>query len=299
MKYLKYIDKNVSSQTGKVFLITGANGGLGYETTKYLAYKGAKVIMACRNLEKASIAKEEILKEIPDAQLEIIQYDQASFSSIEEFANKIKDFKIDGLLLNAGTFHPKNGLRTADGYPLTVGTNYIGAYYLINKLDESLKIGNIKRVAVVSSLVHVLGKTKHYKKYLLDVDNKPFRTYNISKRMNYHLAANLKEKYPELEVVLSHPGIADTNIISQDTSSFKKWFAKLSHRFLKIFANPKEKSAICGLFALAKDVQNPLDFYFPRSIFHFAGYPKKTHLNVKKVANSELENVTKEILNIR
>ena len=82
MRYLKYIDINVESQKGKVFVVTGATSGIGLEVSKQLAYKGAKVIMAVRNLAKANKIKEDILKEVKDADLEIMKFDQADFSSI-------------------------------------------------------------------------------------------------------------------------------------------------------------------------------------------------------------------------
>lgn len=298
MKYLKYIDQNVTSQKGKVFVVTGANSGIGYEVTKQLVYKSAKVIMACRSTIKANTAKEEILKEFSDADIEIFQYDQASFDSINQFVDKIKGLKIDGLFLNAGTFHPKNGLRTNDGFPLTVGTNYIGEYYLIHKLNDSILANNIKRIVLEGSVVHILGKTRKYRKYLLDVTNHPNKTYNVSKRMVHDFAINLKQKYPNLEVVLMHPGIADTNIISQQTSSYKKWFSAIAHKFLKIAANPKEKSAICGLFGLTKEIKKPLETYYPRGIFHFVGYPKNSSIKIEKNSNQELEKITREILNL-
>lgn len=294
MKYLKFIDKHIPSLKGKTIIVTGANCGLGFATSKQLVHKDAKVIMACRNLTKASKAKEEILKEFPNAEIEIIKYDQADFSSMEEFANRIKDLKIDAILLNAGLYHPRDGLRTKDGYPLTVGTNYLGQYYLIKQLEPSILNGNIKRLVLVSSLVHVFGKTRHYEKYLLKVTNKPNRTYNVSKRMIYDFASNLKTKYPNLEVVLTHPGVASTSIILQDQSSLIKFVKKGGDIFLKIFANNPEKSAICALFAFADNDANKLKIYRPRGLFHIVGYPSKKNLKIKE--NKKLEEVSKSVI---
>ena len=296
MKYLKYINKNIPNLKGKTFIVTGATSGIGLEVSKQLAYKDAKVIMAVRNLNKANKVKEDILKEVKDADIEIIKYDQADFSSIEEFANNIKDNKYDGLILNAGIFHPTNNMTTVDGYPLTIGTNYLGAYYLMKCLSSSLEKGNIKRVVVTSSLVRVFGKTKHYEKYLLNVKNKPNRTYNISKKMNYNFAANLKAKYPNLEVVITHPGLARTNIIKADSSSFKSWFKFAGDKFLKIFANSAEKSAICTLLSASKDDVNELDFIYPRGPFHAVGYPKISHQKLAKIKDAKLEGISEKIL---
>ena len=296
MKYLKYINKHIPNQKGKTFIITGATSGIGLEATKQLAYKEAKVIMAVRNLKKAETVKEEIIKEVPNANIEIMRYDQADFSSIEEFANLIKNNKYDCLILNAGIFHPTNNMKTVDGYPLTIGTNYLGMYYLAEHLKESFSNGNIKRVVVTSSLVRVFGRTKHYKKYLLEVRNHPNRTYNISKKMNYNFAANLKAKYPNLEVVITHPGLARTNIIQADSSSFKSWFKFAGDKFLKIFANSAEKSAICTLLSATKTEICELDFVYPRGIIHAVGYPKISHRKIDKIKDPYLEESTHQIL---
>ena len=296
MKYLKYIDKNIPNQKGKTFIVTGATSGIGLELTKQLAYKNAKVVMAVRNIEKATKVKEDILKEIPNADLEIVKFDQADFSSIDEFANFIKKDRYDCLVLNAGIFHPTNDSLTMDGYPLTIGTNYLGPYYLIDKIDNYLKEGNIKRIVVTSSLVRVFGKTKHYKKYIVEVKNKPNRTYNVSKNLDYHFAGNLKEKYPNLEIVLTHPGLARTNIIKTSSSSFKSWFKYLGDKFLKITANSAQKSALCSLLSATKVDVKELDFVYPRGPFHLVGLPMVSHYKVSKIKDAQLESVSKQII---
>ena len=296
MKYSKYIDKHVADQSGKLFVVTGATNGIGLQLTRQLAYKNASVIMAVRNLEKAKQVKEDILKEFPNAKLEVIHYDQADFSSIEEFAKTIKDRKIDCFVFNAGIFHPTNNKLTADGYPLTIGTNYIGAFYLSELLNESFNNGNIKRVVMTSSLVHVFGKTKHYDKYLQEVKGHPNRTYNISKQMNYILAANIKNRCPKLEVVLTHPGLARTNIIKTDSSSFRTWFKYIGDKFMKLFGNSAEKSAICSLLSATKPDIDELNFIYPRIPFHCIGYPKIAKRKVDKIKDESLEFASRKLI---
>ena len=296
MKYLKYVDKNVSSLVGKTFIVTGSTSGIGFEVSKQLSYKGAKVIMAVRNIKKAEKAKEDILKEVPNADIEIMRFDQADFSSIEEFANNIKDMKIDCLVLNAGIFHPTNNMITTDGYPLTVGTNYLGPYYLCEKLHDKFINGDIKRVVVTSSVVHRLGNTKHYEKYLVEVKNRPNRVYNVSKKFNYKFAANLKSKYPNLEVVLTHPGLARTNIIKSDCSSFKSWFKFAGDKFLKIAANSAEKSALCTLLSATFPIEKDLTYISPRGPFHFVGMPHIVTRKVSKIKDDELDIASHKII---
>ena len=110
----KYIEKNIKDVTNKNIVITGANSGIGFESMMVLAKKGANVIMACRSLKRAQNAKEKVLKEYPNALIDIIEYDQSSFESIDNFINNLfkKYSKIDVLVCNAGIFHPEKGLKT-------------------------------------------------------------------------------------------------------------------------------------------------------------------------------------------
>ena len=85
----KYIEKNIKDVTNKNIVITGANSGIGFESMMVLAKKGANVIMACRSLKRAQNAKEKVLKEYPNALIDIIEYDQSSFESIDNFINNL------------------------------------------------------------------------------------------------------------------------------------------------------------------------------------------------------------------
>jgi NAD(P)-dependent dehydrogenase (short-subunit alcohol dehydrogenase family) len=91
------------SQKGRIAVVTGANIGLGYEITIGLAKKGAKIIMACRNLQKAEIAKQNIEKKVPDADLEIMELDLSSLQSVHDFAKSYSEkYKhLDLLIENA------------------------------------------------------------------------------------------------------------------------------------------------------------------------------------------------------
>ena len=88
MKYQKWLDKNIDDLTNKIIIVTGATSGIGKYEALYFAYKGAKVIMACRNIEKAIKVKEELLNEVPGAYFDIIKLDLSDLSSIDDF-NKI------------------------------------------------------------------------------------------------------------------------------------------------------------------------------------------------------------------
>ena len=210
MKYINYLNK-FDSLENKVYIVTGANSGLGFDTSLYLAYKGASVILACRNLDRANKAKERILKEVPNAELFIEEYDQASFSSIRSFASRVKQnySRIDGLVCNAGVYFPKQDYKTSDGFELTFGTNYLGTYLLISSLKEILD-RDYSRVVVVTSLTATLSKRN------VDIDqvSKLSRNdvYGYSKYCLSRLTYELSLEDNNISYNLVHPGIASTNI---------------------------------------------------------------------------------------
>jgi NAD(P)-dependent dehydrogenase (short-subunit alcohol dehydrogenase family) len=119
MKYTAWLNQHIANLQGKTVLITGANSGLGFFAAKQLAYRGAHVLMACRNLETAEAAKKSILQDVPTANLTIIPFDQSSFESIRRFVDhmKVAHPLIDILLLNAGIIMPPRGAKTSDGLP--------------------------------------------------------------------------------------------------------------------------------------------------------------------------------------
>ena len=217
MKYIKFIDKFPSLE-GKLYIVTGANSGLGFDTSLYLAYKGASVILACRNLERAEKAKNRILNEVPNAKLFIEQYDQADFNSIEKFSNNIKDnySHIDGIICNAGVYFPKQDYKTKDGYELTFGTNYLGTFKLLYELKYKLNDDH-SRVVIVTSLTATLSnKSKDINNFSSLNSN---QVYGYSKYCLSRLFSELKNENNNINYYLVHPGIASTNIISSLTSS--------------------------------------------------------------------------------
>ena len=144
MKYLKWLERNNFNAKEKTIIVTGANSGIGFFATKYFAYLGANVIMACRNEEKAKQAKHLIEQEISTAHLSVEIVDLASISSIKTFTKNIKEKygEIDILINNAGVYMPSNE-KTFDGFDMTFGTNFIGTYFLTEKLKTLLKLNII------------------------------------------------------------------------------------------------------------------------------------------------------------
>ena len=287
MKYSVYVEKYVPSLEGKLYLVTGANSGLGYSACKTFLSKGAAVIMACRNLEKADKAKAKLLEMFPSGKIDIVHFDQADKASIDSLPSKLEKYEhIDALILNAGIFHPGKNLYTKDGYNLTVGTNFIGLYFTVEALRNQIKEGKFKRLVLVSSLVSHFGRSRHYEKYFKKYHRSSFKQYAVSKRMILEYGLYLSsDLYGQTEVTLCHPGLASTNIVGGEATTFSKRFQHAGKRFMHRFGNSADKSSLCLVQAAVKSPAN-LGYFYPKHFFHIRGIPKekRLHLSEKKYA---------------
>jgi NAD(P)-dependent dehydrogenase (short-subunit alcohol dehydrogenase family) len=293
-KTIKYLNK-LSSLEDKIYIVTGANSGLGYETSLNLAIKKAKVIMACRNISKAQRAKEKILNIVPDAQIDIVKYDQSSFESIDKFAIYIEENynHIDGLVCNAGVYFPKADYKTIDNLELTIGTNYFGVYYLLKRMNLFLERCS-SRVVMVTSLTGFLAD-----KSVDLIDSSKLsrgKIYGYSKYCLSRLCNELSNQNTKVKYYLTHPGICSTNIISSDQTGLPNWFSKLGHLFLYIFVHSASKASLTNLVALTSD-DSVNRFIKPRGLFAISGYPikKKFPTYCKDNIIEETENYLKSL----
>ena len=291
-KYYKFLDK-LSSLENKVIIVTGANSGIGLQTCFHLAYKKAHIVMACRNIEKAIKAKESILKEYPEASIDLLKYDQSSFESIDAFASEVKGkySRIDGLICNAGVYYPKKDLKTKDGFELTIGTNYFGVYKLINSLKELLN-SSFSRVVIVTSLTGFLSVKKPLKEGLKMKKNK---VYGFSKYCLSRLCYELDSENTNITFNLTHPGISQTNIISSDQTGLPSWFSKIGHGFLYLFVHHADKASLTNIVGLVNESKEK-KYITPRGLFNISGYPKKR--GYPKYAKKKIVQETEEILKV-
>ncbi|MBL4867454.1 MAG: SDR family NAD(P)-dependent oxidoreductase [Pseudomonadales bacterium] len=121
---------NTQSEDQKIIVITGANSGIGKATAIALAKQGARIIMACRDAERANAAIIEVLSASPNQTVEIMPLDLASIDSINAFAERFqkKYDRLDVLINNAGLVPIKKEL-TKDGFEMQMGVNHIGHFY--------------------------------------------------------------------------------------------------------------------------------------------------------------------------
>lgn len=215
---------DIPDQTGRVAVVTGANGGLGLETARELARKGAHVIMAARNLDKAAVAEEDIRSEIPDASLEVRKLDLGSLDSIKAFATEVLNAhdRVDILVNNAGVMGTPHQ-QTADGFELQFGTNHLGHFALTSQLMSALLRSEAGRVVTVTSTSrHFWGRLNADDPHLTE-NYGPWRAYGQSKRANVHFALELNRRLEaagaSVQSLVAHPGYSNTNLQAQSLQS--------------------------------------------------------------------------------
>ncbi|XP_039444570.1 retinol dehydrogenase 13 isoform X2 [Culex pipiens pallens] len=202
---------NTSSLKGKLFIITGANTGLGFETTKALTARQATTIMACRNLAKADEAIHKIRETTSEGELIPMELDLASFQSIRKFASQVNEKYPDlyCLVNNAGLAAQKPEF-TQEGYEIHFGVNHLGQFLLVDLLKDNLKRNN-SRVVVVSSRMHEIDASidlENLGKWV-EYDSRLNRLYNNSKLMNFYYARELYKRGFNVHVLC--PGLCHTD----------------------------------------------------------------------------------------
>lgn len=214
-------------------IVTGANVGLGYESAREFARKGAQTIMACRNAEKGNAALVRITKEIPKDNVELMHLDLASLKSIHRFADEFKSkySRLDILLNNAGIMMVPHG-KTEDAFEEQFGVNHLGHFALTGLLIDPIIKTPASRVVNVSSTAHRFGKMDWNNLMYENNGYGRMRAYGRSKLSNLLFTYELQRRFERTGVncisVAAHPGIADTELGRYIED-------RLSWRFLSIF----------------------------------------------------------------
>jgi NAD(P)-dependent dehydrogenase (short-subunit alcohol dehydrogenase family) len=208
---------SVPDLTGRVAVVTGANGGLGLATAKALAARHAHVVMAVRDQAKAAAAVEEIRAETPEASLELVPLDLASQASVRRAAEQIlaAHDRIDLLVNNAGLMATPEG-RTEDGFEMQLGVNHLGHWTLTALLMPALLAAPAARVVTVTSTAHHMGRPVDPANPHLRGRYAPWRAYGQSKLANYHFALGLQREFERAGVraqsLLAHPGLSHSDL---------------------------------------------------------------------------------------
>lgn len=242
----------IPDQSGRSFLVTGANSGLGFITARELARRNACVIMTARDEGKGLQALEQIRAAVPGAKIELRLLDLADLDQVRNFAGALiaEKTSIDVLVNNAGIMMPPRSL-TRQGFELQFGVNHLAHFVLTGLLLGQLKAGHAPRVVTVSSSLHKRGAI-HFN----DLDGAKAYSriafYAQSKFANVLFALELDRRLRRaglpIRSVLAHPGYAATNLQLNGTTGLLRLLMRFGNRF---FAQSAEKGALNLLYATA------------------------------------------------
>ena len=208
---------DIPDQTGRVAVVTGANGGLGFEVARVLARKGATVVVAARDQEKAHDAQRMIRAESPDATVRLYELDLASLDSVRTCGDRIaaEHRKIDLLVNNAGVMGiPER--TTSDGFEMQLGVNHLGHFVLTRRLLHSILEAPAARVVSVTSFARLIGRPVQPDNPHLRGRYGPWRAYNQAKLANVQFAFELQRRLESAGAsvlsLIAHPGLAHTDL---------------------------------------------------------------------------------------
>ncbi|MBP6802970.1 MAG: SDR family oxidoreductase [Chloroflexi bacterium] len=274
----KWTPAAMPNLSGKTAVVTGANSGLGYETSLALAQKGARVVMACRNLTKGQQAAEQIRQIAPEAELVLRSLDLADLASVRAFSKAVQAeyTELDLLINNAGVMALPYR-QTADGFEMQFGTNHLGHFALTGLLLERLLAAPAGRVVTVSSMLHRSGQMNFDDLQGQQTYNKR-AAYGQSKLANllfaYELQRRLTAVSANLISVAAHPGYAATNLQdagpAMENSAVQRQVMRLAN---KVMAQSQAMGALPLLYAATAVDVNGGDFIGPDGFGGMRGYP--------------------------
>ncbi|KRF98435.1 uncharacterized protein Dwil_GK28016 [Drosophila willistoni] len=249
-----------TNETGKVVIVTGANTGIGKETVRELARRGATVCMACRDMKKCEEARQEIVDETKNNNIFTKSLDLSSLDSIRQF---VKDFKAEQsklhiLINNAGIMRGPRKL-TQEGFEMQIGVNHMGHFLLTNLLLDTLKASAPSRIVNVSSSVHYLGKIN-----TKDLNSEKCYSeggaYNQSKLANVLFTRELAKRLEGTGVTVNalHPGAVKTEL-GRNWTAGKNFVLPLISPLMKTAASGAQTTLYA---ALDPDLEKISGLYF-------------------------------------
>ncbi len=276
MKDSKWTIENMPDLTGKTIVVTGGNSGLGFESVKAFAIKGADVVLASRTPENGEEARIEIIKDVPDGKIKVMQLDLGDLESVRSFATAYRENyqKLDVLLNNAGIMMTPY-FTTKDGFEGQLGTNHLGHYALTGLLLDVVLNTKDARIVNVSSGAHKRGVMDFSNlQFENGTDYSSMKAYGRSKLSNllftYELQRKLESAKKDTIAVAAHPGIATTNLARYVEGKFL--FRILSPVF-KWMAQDQAQGALPEIRACVGPEVKGGEYYGPDGRNEMKGYP--------------------------
>lgn len=280
----KWTTSNIPDQTGRIAIVTGANSGLGLVTARELARRGALVVMAIRNTNKGEAARNEILAEVPNANLRLMTLDLADLASVRSFAEAFKAEydHLDLLINNAGVMAiPRR--ETADGFEMQFGTNHLGHFALTGLLLDRLVDTLESRVVTVTSVAAWQGEFMPDARIRFDdlqgeESYSRYGAYGQAKRANALFGLELERRLRAMNAqtisLVAHPGFSQTNLQTTTASHSGNQLESIVYSLLMpLMAQSAEMGTLPQLYAATAPNAKGGEFYGPAMMAR--GYPKK------------------------
>ena len=261
-KNVIWCDKETLSKdiSGKTYIVTGANSGVGLETTRQLIKQGGHVVMACRRVS----AGEEVAESFRGLKgsYEVIKCDLADLQSVRDFVNEflMKYSQLNGLVCNAGMVSMDNqAVYTKDGFEMTMAVSYFGHFLMTELLLDILQKSTPSRMAILSSVVHAGSPGNRYKVHLDDLNFKNrkynnFAAYGEAKVAVVLYAMELAERLKGKGVTTAsiHPGWARSNF-GKGGNLLMRTMMAVMRPLTKSVSNSNIESAQASLHCMLSD----------------------------------------------
>jgi NAD(P)-dependent dehydrogenase (short-subunit alcohol dehydrogenase family) len=268
-------------QQGRLAVITGATGGLGYQTALALAGAGAQVVLTGRNPVKGAAALKKIRAAYPGAAARYETLDLGSLSSIQDFATRFlrRHDALDILVNNGGVMAPTKRQATADGFELQFGTNYLSHFALTAHLLPLLTQGRRARVVNLSSVAHRFGAAIHFDDLNWQRSYRPFAAYGQSKlamlMFTFELQRHCDAQGWDLLSLAAHPGLAATALLRNGRELGAKgrssWIDTISDWLAPVLAQSASDGALPTLYAATSPDAVKAGYYGPTGFMELRG----------------------------
>ena len=291
----------IPDQRGRTALITGANSGLGLETARALAAKGARVVMACRNQSKAEAACQKLTPG-NGGELIPLELDLADLASVRRGAMEVAERwgGLDLLINNAGLMAPPRQL-SAQGFELQFAVNHLGHFALTQQLLPLLRQG--ARVVHVSSGASYFGRIA-FDDLQGEQRYDAWAAYAQSKLANVMTALELQRRLngqgAAVLSIAAHPGLARTNLQPTSVAARGSRVEALAYRLMDPLFQSAAMGALPQLFSATAPDAEPGGFYGPGGLGNLKGYPKACRIApaaLDAAACNQLWEVSEELCN--
>ncbi|MEM6286552.1 MAG: oxidoreductase [Bacteroidota bacterium] len=278
-----WVAAHVPDQSGRVAVVTGANAGIGFETARGLALRGAHVVMACRSLDRAHAAQGRIRAEHPAASTEVVHLDLADLDSVAACAEAVaaRHERVDLLLNNAGVMALPERRETAQGFEMQWGVNVLGHYALTAHLMPQVLAASGSRVVTVASLAHKRG-TLNAEDLNSERSYDPWAAYGQSKLGDLVLAIELQRRLGAAGAdgtmsVAAHPGWTQTEL-AEDATAGSRLMSLAFNAIWPLVAMETWRGALPTLVAATSSHTHPGDYIGPNGFGEQRGDPARASM---------------------